>query len=110
MSTALCGRPAPTTLAQPLDEEAMEIADESGLDTDYVERPLNTRCIVCGELLTGKQQKFCSQRCKRRHYRNIDNPAVTMAEGIAKAVAELPPIPDTDQTSTGETSSVDFSR
>lgn len=28
---------------------------------------VNTNCIVCGKLLTGKQTKFCSKKCKNKN-------------------------------------------
>ena len=29
-------------------------------------KPTNYICLHCGELLTGKQEKYCSERCRKR--------------------------------------------
>jgi len=34
---------------------------------------MNGLCINCGQTLTGKQRKYCSDRCRKQHSRKADN-------------------------------------
>lgn len=58
-------------------------------------RKLN--CVECGEALTGRQQQFCSDRCRKRYSRRQDKEQVaTTARQIVEAAqsqgVEPPPL------------------
>lgn len=48
-------------------------------------------CLHCGAQLQGKQQRFCSDRCRKAHSRNPDSPdnAPNQLVGCAAIVPKL---------------------